>query len=607
MSSANWINVARLADFEAADRKVVSAGDRPVLLLRHEGGFYAVDNRCPHMGFPLDKGSVKDCILTCHWHHARFDLNSGGTFDQFADDVRAYPIELRGESLWIDLAPRHDERAHQIARLQDGLERDIRLVEAKAAIALLDRDGEPREPFQAGLLFGTRYRGAGWGQGLTMLTCFMNMLPHLDRDDRPRALFHGLNAVSVESFGTPPRFQIDPLPDVDTDPSSSSGDALPTLKRWFRQFIEVRDDEGAERCVVSAVRAGASSAEMADMLFAAITDHRYIQIGHPADFANKALEALDIAGWEHAEPALASLVSGIANANRMEESNAWRNPIDLIEILETSFEQVPAAVTAGSAARTSMPQRQWSGRVALAQQLLSDDPQANVDALLSALRGGATPEQLAGAVAYAAALRMARFHTANEFGDWDTVLHTFTFANAIHHGIRRIVAGAQDRATPDATPDERALSLLRGVFDAAISVYLDRFLNTPPARLPSVEPNGTRPEAVLAEFLPLLDRQQQVNQAGEVVARYLAAGGDEARLLATLGKALTREDRDFHTIQTVEAAFAQHALLQGTPEASHALIAAARYLAAHAPTVRAEGQTFQIAERLHRGENLYEE
>jgi len=599
MSSANWINVARLADFEAADRKVVSAGDRPVLLLRHDGGFYAVDNRCPHMGFPLDKGSVKDCILTCHWHHARFDLNSGGTFDQFADDVRAYPIELRGESLWIDLTPRHDERAHQIARLQDGLERDIRLVEAKAAIGLLDRDGDPREPFRAGLLFGTRYRGAGWGQGLTMLTCFMNMLPHLDRDDRPRALYHGLNAVSVESFGTPPRFQIDPLPDVNTD--------LPTLKRWFRQFIEVRDDEGAERCVVSAVRAGAGSAEMADMLFAAITDHRYIQIGHPADFANKALEALDIAGWEHAEPALASLVSGIANANRMEESNAWRNPIDLIEILETSFEQVPAAVTAGAAARAAMPQRQWNARVALAQQLLSDDPQANVDALLRALRDGATPEQLAGAVAYAAALRMARFHTANEFGDWDTVLHTFTFANAILHGIRRIVAAAQDRATPAATPDERALPLLRGVFDAAISVYLDRFLNTPPARLPSVEPNGTKPEAVLAEFLPLLDRQQQVNQAGEVVARYLAVGGDEARLLATLGKALTREDRDFHTIQTVEAAFAQHALLRGTPEATHALIAAARYLAAHAPTVRAEGQTFQIAERLHRGENLYEE
>lgn len=599
MPDTTWIKVARAADFETADRKVVSAGDRPVLVLRHDGGFYAVDNRCPHMGFPLDKGSVKDCILTCHWHHARFDMASGGTFDQFADDVRAYPVELRGDDIWIDTAPRQDERAYQLKRLHDGLERDIRLVVAKAAIALLDHGGDPRQPFRAGLEFGTTYRAAGWGQGLTMLTCFMNMLPQLDREDRPRALYQGLDAVSVDSAGMAPRFIIDPLPGTTAD--------LPTLKRWFRSFVEVRDDEGAERCIVSAIRAGATSAELADLLFAAITDHRYIQIGHPADFANKALEALDIVGWDLAEPVLSSLVGGIARASRMEESNSWRNPIDLIAILETAFEALPGTVAAGAAARDSLPQRRWDGRAALAQQLLSDDPQANVDALLEALRDGVTAEQLAGTVAYAAALRIARFHTANEFGDWDTVLHTFTFANALHQGIRRIVSAEDDRATPWATAEERALPLLRGVFDAAMSVYLDRFLNTPPARIPQIEHNGAHSEEILAECLPLLDRQQQVNEAGRLVARYLAAGGDEGRLLATLGTALLREDRDFHTIQTVEAAFRQHALLRGTPEAAHALIAAARYLAAHAPTVRAEGQTYQIAERLHRGENLYEE
>jgi nitrite reductase/ring-hydroxylating ferredoxin subunit len=599
MADHSWIRVARAADFEATDRRVVSAGDRPVLLLRHEDGFYAVDNRCPHMGFPLEQGSVKDCILTCHWHHARFDLASGGTFDQFADDVRAYPIELRGDELWIDLAPRHDERSHQIKRLHDGLERDIRLVTAKAAIALLDQGGDPREPFRAGLEFGTQYRANGWGQGLTMLTCFMNMLPQLDPEDRPRSLYQGLDAVGVDTAGMAPRFMIDPLPNISAD--------LPTLKRWFRRFIEVRDNEGAERCVVSAVRAGASSAEMADMLFAAITDHRYIQIGHPADFANKALEALDIAGWDLAEPVLSSLVRGIAVANRMEESNTWRNPIDLIEILEAAFERLSAAVAAGAAARESQPLRNSFDRAALAQQLLTDDPQANVDALLGALRDGARAEQVAGAVAYAAALRIARFHTANEFGDWDTVLHTFTFANAIQHAIRRVVGAEQNAMTPDATSEERALPLLRGVLDAAMSVYLDRFLNTPPARLPRPETNGARPGEILSGFLPLLDRQQQVNEAGELIAHYLAVGDDDAQLLATLGKALAREDRDFHTIQTVEAAFAQYALLQGTPEAAHALIAAARYLAAHAPTVRSEGQTFQIAERLHRGEKLYEE
>src|ERR687883_769455 len=151
MPDSTWIKVGRVGDFETTDRKVVGAGDRPMLLLRHEGGFYAVDNRCPHMGFPLDKGTVKDCILTCHWHHARFDLHSGGTFDQFADDVRAYPVEVRGDGVWIDLAPRHDERVHQLKRLHDGLERDIRLVAAKATIALLDREGDAREAFRVGL------------------------------------------------------------------------------------------------------------------------------------------------------------------------------------------------------------------------------------------------------------------------------------------------------------------------------------------------------------------------------------------------------------------------------------------------------------------------
>jgi len=42
-------------------------------------------------------------------------------------------------------------------------------------------------------------------------------------------------------------------------------------------------------------------------------------------------------------------------------------------------------------------------------------------------------------------------------------------------------------------------------------------------------------------------------------------------------------------------------------EAVNVLVAAARYLAAHAPTVRAQGQTYRIAQRLHRGERLFED
>ena len=74
-----------------------------------------------------------------------------------------------------------------------------------------------------------------------------------------------------------------------------------------------------------------------------------------------------------------------------------------------------------------------------------------------------------------------------------------------------------------------------------------------------------------------------------------------------LGRALLREDRDFHTIQDFEAAVRLHSYLGATPAGAHALVATARYLAAHSPTVRAQGQTWNNASRLHRGDRLFEE
>src|SRR4029079_15904916 len=52
---------------------VVSGGRHGIAVFAQTGSdaIHAVDNRCPHMGFPLDRGSVCDGILTCHWHHAR--------------------------------------------------------------------------------------------------------------------------------------------------------------------------------------------------------------------------------------------------------------------------------------------------------------------------------------------------------------------------------------------------------------------------------------------------------------------------------------------------------------------------------------------------------
>jgi hypothetical protein len=145
------------------------------------------------------------------------------------------------------------------------------------------------------------------------------------------------------------------------------------------------------------------------------------------------------------------------------------------------------------------------------------------------------------------------------------------------------------------------------VFDAAISVYLNRFLNVPAARLPDPNDTVADPAALLQQLPSLLDRQQQVNETGRLVAQYLYSGGEPQQLMALLGKLVLRENRDFHVIQSMEAAFRLYGWLGDAPEAVHVLLATARYLAAHAPTMRSQEQTYQMAERLHRGDRLFED
>ena len=520
------VRATSLAELRASGRLVVHVDGHTLCLFADGDEVYAVDNRCPHMGFPLHRGTLCDGILTCHWHHARFDLSTGGTFDQWADDLRRFPVEVRGDDVLVDFSRPDDMAGHHRKRLHDGLEREIPLVLAKAALALTKADPAGVETFCAGLDFGVARRGGGWFRGLTTLTCLMNLLPRLDDPDRPAALYHGLADVAADSAGEPPHFRLDPLPGQ-ADQSQ--------LARWFRGFIEVRDAEGAERALVSAARGGASPLELADMLFAAATDHRYLDGGHTLDFVNKALEALDVAGWERAELVLASLPAQLAGAERMEEANAWRNPVDLVALLDNAFRQLPDVLSA----RASIGG--WMGREALVDNVLGEDPEASIDALLTALRDGASEVELASAVSFAAVIRIARFPTSNEFGDWDTALHTFTFANAVEQGLRR-----------SPSPE-----LLRGVFDAAMSIHLDRFLNVPPAKVPAPDPGADR-DMLLEELPRLLDRQQQVAEAGQLVASFLGAGGDPPRLIAAIGAALVREDRNFHTIQCVEAAVRQH-------------------------------------------------
>ncbi len=572
------IRVGSLNQLKERGCMVVTGGGHAIAVFHHDGQVYAVDNRCPHMGFPLDRGSVKDGILTCHWHHARFDLSSGGTFNPFADDVRSFPVSVIGGEVWIDPEPApRDEGAHWRRRLEDGLEHNIRLVIAKSVLGLQAAGADYREPLRVGAQFGTTYSANGWGAAMSILTCTANILPQLHEDDRPRALYQGIRHVARECAGKAPRFSVDPLPTGETRPE--------VFARWLRNFIDVRDDEGAERCLATAIELGISRQDIADMIFAAATDHIYLDAGHVVDFANKAFELLDHLGWEMAGQVLPSLVHGMARARRSQEMSQWRQPIDLASMVWQARAELSALMEQGRSRYG-----EWDDADALAAQMLGDSPGEIIDSIKDAIASGATPEQLGGAVAHASFLRMAHFHLSNEFRDWDTVHNTLTAANALHQALRR-----------SPTPE-----LLRGVFDVAISIYLDRFLNMPPQRLPDAAASPVPGPEQLDRLLEMVNVRQQVEESAQAVSGYLAGDGAHEDLLAAMGRMMLREDADFHSFQIVDAAFRQFETRQGTESGRQVMIGLSRFLAAHSPTPRAEGQTYQIALRLQRGEEIYQ-
>src|SRR3954469_2759782 len=133
MPTSDFVRACSIAELRAKGRLVLHGRHSPILVVYDGGRVFALDNRCPHMGFPLDRGSVEDGILTCHWHHARFDLASGCTFDLWADDVPTCPVEVRDGEVWIKPSfGLGDPSRHWRGRLDDGLAHNLGLVDRQS-------------------------------------------------------------------------------------------------------------------------------------------------------------------------------------------------------------------------------------------------------------------------------------------------------------------------------------------------------------------------------------------------------------------------------------------------------------------------------------------
>jgi hypothetical protein len=113
------------------------------------------------------------------------------------------------------------------------------------------------------------------------------------------------------------------------------------------------------------------------------------------------------------------------------------------------------------------------------------------------------------------------------------------------------------------------------------------------------------PAALRQRILDELDGRSNLRAAAGCVARYFALGHPLAPLIDTLTEATVREDLDFHTLQTLDAAVRQVRQTPDAAQAANLFVAVIRALAAVCPTPRAGRKVALTAYRLHHGEQVY--
>lgn len=83
----------------------VRVGTTSIAVFDVGGQFVAVENRCRHLGNPIDDGVVERGCVTCPWHGWRYDLRTGAhlTFFGRRPGLRTFPVRMEGDDVLVDI------------------------------------------------------------------------------------------------------------------------------------------------------------------------------------------------------------------------------------------------------------------------------------------------------------------------------------------------------------------------------------------------------------------------------------------------------------------------------------------------------------------------
>ncbi|MBD5633356.1 MAG: non-heme iron oxygenase ferredoxin subunit [Candidatus Eremiobacteraeota bacterium] len=103
---SKFVPVASTADVPPGEARAFIVGDREIAVFNVAGGFYAIENFCPHQGGPLSEGFIDGNVVTCPWHAWCFDVRDGRMTMGAFTSVDAFDVQVEGSTINVSSEPR---------------------------------------------------------------------------------------------------------------------------------------------------------------------------------------------------------------------------------------------------------------------------------------------------------------------------------------------------------------------------------------------------------------------------------------------------------------------------------------------------------------------
>ncbi len=98
-----FVRAARAQDVPPGKIYEFQVGGQAVAIANVGGKFHAINSVCAHEGGPLGEGELDGTTVTCPWHMWQYDVTTGKLVQNSSLGVDCYPVEVRGEDVFVDI------------------------------------------------------------------------------------------------------------------------------------------------------------------------------------------------------------------------------------------------------------------------------------------------------------------------------------------------------------------------------------------------------------------------------------------------------------------------------------------------------------------------